>query len=176
MSAPSPPGGQDPDQDPNQEPGQDPGSVGPTGPGPLVVLGAIAAVLGWVIRPLSLRLGVAEPVVTLWSVVVVWLLALLVAALAWRTWRALQRRRVGDRLMEPYQAVNRLVLGKASALVGALLLGGYAGFALAHIAIPATELSGQRLLRGSVNAAGGLALMAAGLWLERACRVRSEPE
>lgn len=141
-----------------------------------MVLGAIAAVLGWATRQLALRLTVAEPVVTLWSVAVVWLLAITVGVLAFRTWRLLQRNRSDRNRLEPYQAVNRLVLGKAAALVGALLLGGYAGFAIAHVGITPTYLSGQRLLRSAVSAVGGLTLMGAGLWLERACRVRSEPE
>ncbi len=165
-----------PEGDPDPERGPDPGSVRATGPGPLVVLGAIAAVLGWAVRPLALRLTIAEPVVTVWSVAVVWLLAIAVAVLAFRTWRLLQRQHSDRTRLEPYQAVNRLVLGKAAALVGALLLGGYAGFAIAHVGIVTTDLSGQRLLRSAISAVGGLTLMSAGLWLERACRVRSEPE
>ena len=34
-----------------------------------------------------------------------------------------------------HQAVNRLALGKACALVGALLLGGYLGYALAQLGV-----------------------------------------
>jgi hypothetical protein len=153
-----------------------PGNVQPTGPGPLVVLGAVAAVLGWSIRPLTIRLDLAEPVISAWSVVVVWVLAAGVGFVAFRTWRILQRpaARLGAPVLAPYQAVNRLVLGKAASLAGAVVLGGYAGFVIAHLGVPPTPLTGQRLLRGAISAAGGAALLVAGLLLERACRVRGE--
>ncbi|MCW2757794.1 MAG: hypothetical protein JWO46_1540 [Nocardioidaceae bacterium] len=154
-----------------------PGNVRPTGPGPLVGLGSVAAVVGWSIRPLSIHFDAAVPVISVWSVVVIWVLAVAVGVVAFRTWRLLQRApgALRDRTpLEPYQAVNRLVLGKAAALAGAVVLGGYAGFAIAHLGIAPTQLSGQRLLRAAIAAAGGLALLVAGLLLERACRVRSE--
>ena len=44
----------------------------------------------------------------------------------WRTWREVHVRR--ERL-EPHRAVNRLVLARACALVGALVAGGYLGYA-----------------------------------------------
>jgi hypothetical protein len=74
----------------------------------------------------------------------------------------------------PYQAVNRLLLGKAAAIAGAMVLGGYAGFAIAHLGITPTELSRQRLVRSGLASLGGLLLMVAGLVLERACRVRGD--
>jgi hypothetical protein len=141
----------------------------------------MAMVLGWSIRPLSIHFDATEPVISAWSVVVLWVLAAAVGFVAYRTWRILQRRRaLGARpgrqsaRFEPYQAVNRLVLGKAAALAGAVVLGGYAGFAIAHLVIPPTELSGQRLLRGGLAALGGLGMLVAGLLLERACRVRHD--
>jgi hypothetical protein len=67
--------------------------------------------------------------------------------------------------------VNRLVLAKSSAITGALVAGGYLGYALTWSGVDA-ELSGERVLR-SVVAAGGAGLVtAAALLLERACRVR----
>jgi hypothetical protein len=166
--------GGDPAPPTEQPPGKPgPANVRPTGPGPLVVLGAAAMVLGWSIRPLSLHFDTTEPVISAWSVVVIWVLSAAVGFVAWRTWRILQRGRGGPRL-EPHQAVNRLALGKAAALVGAVVLGGYAGFAIAHLGITPTELSGQRLLRSSIAAVGGLAMLVAGLLLERACRIRSD--
>ncbi|MGI9155263.1 MAG: DUF3180 family protein [Marmoricola sp.] len=174
VGLPTPPPEDSPDQPPDPTPG--PGGVRPTGAGPLVVLGAAAMVAGWSIRPLSMHFVTAEPVISAWSVVVIWVLATAVGIVALRTWRVLQRDpvRAGAARLEAYQAVNRLVLGKAAALAGAVVLGGYAGFAMAHLGIPHTELSGQRLLRGGLAAAGGLGMLVAGLLLERACRVRSD--
>ncbi|MDQ6641307.1 MAG: DUF3180 family protein, partial [Actinomycetota bacterium] len=123
---------------PPDKPG--PANIRPTGPGPLVALGGPAMVLGWSIRPLSIHFDTAEPVISAWSVVVIWVLAAAVGLVARRTWRILQRDRdtaagTGRPLvrLQPYQAVNRLVLGKAAALAGAVVLGGYAGFAIAHL-------------------------------------------
>ena len=170
-----PDGSLEPPDTPPEVPEPHDGNLRPTGPGPLVVLGALAAFVGWLVRPVTIRLDVAEPVIAVWTVVVVFLLAAGVASVAWRTWRVLQhptRRRVEP--LEPYQAVNRLMLGKAAAMAGAMVLGGYVGFAIAHLGITPTELSRQRLVRSAVAALGGLLLLVAGLVLERACRVRGE--
>jgi len=70
-----------------------------------------------------------------------------------------------------HQAVNRLVLGKTCALVGALLLGGYAGYALAQLGV-GTPAAQERLLRSSLAALAALAMTGAALLLEHACRVR----
>ena len=56
----------------------------------------------------------------------------------------------GHRL-EPHRAVNRLVMAKACALVGALVAGGYAGYALTWLGMEA-ELADQRLLRSAIAA------------------------
>jgi len=169
-----PDGSLDPSDAPSRPP--DPrGNIQPTGPGPLVVLGALAAVFGWLVRPITIRLDVAEPVIAVWTVVVVFLLAAGVGFVAWRTWRILQRPTArGVEPLLPYQAVNRLLLGKAAAMAGAMVLGGYAGFAIAHLGITPTELSRQRLVRSGLASLGGLLLMVAGLVLERACRVRGD--
>jgi hypothetical protein len=94
-----------------------------------------------------------------------------VGTTAWQTWRTVHVRR--DRL-EPHRAVNRLVLGRASALVGALVAGGYAGYAVSWIG-SAAELADQRMLRSALAAACGVLMVVAGLFLERACRVRKRP-
>ncbi len=48
--------------------------------------------------------------------------------------------------LEPHQAVNRLVLARACALVGALVAGGYLGYALSWLGVDA-ELARQRAWR-----------------------------
>jgi integral membrane sensor domain MASE1 len=73
--------------------------------------------------------------------------------------------------LEPHQAVNRLVLARAGALVGALVAGGYAGYAISWIGDPA-ELAGQRILRSVIAVVAGVLIVVGALLLERACRVR----
>lgn len=172
MSAPQDPGrGRDP------SPG--PGAVRPSGPGPLVVAGCLAAVLGWAVRPVSEAFDRPVPLVGWFSVVVVWVLALAVGFVAVRTWLVLQRAVArGDvrrrAQMESFQAVNRMVLGKSAAVVGAAVIGGYAGYALSQLGVPVTPLTGDRVIRSLIATAGGVGLLVAGLLLERACRVRRD--
>jgi hypothetical protein len=105
---------------------------------------------------------------------------LMVAAIlgyaAWATHRMLQRPADGARpvgRLLPHQAVNRLVLAKSCALTGAVVAGGYLGYALSWVGAEA-ELARERILL-SLLAAGGAALTTVGaLLLERACRVRDE--
>ena len=93
--------------------------------------------------------------------------AAIVGGSAYLTRRAV-RRTARDLL--PHQAVNRLVLGKACALAGALIGGGYLGYAVAQLGVgdPAAT---TRLWRSSLAGLAGIALSAAALLLEHACRV-----
>lgn len=154
----------------DHDPDEPRGTVRPTGPaGPSIFVG-IGLVGGWLVRPLSLRIGAAEPRVTWLGIGLVWFLAATVAGAAWSTWRA---RKAGLRL-EPHRAVNRLVLGKACVLVGAALAGGYAGFALAHLGVVDAGAATTQLWHALVAALGGVAMLVAALVLEQACRVPPE--
>jgi hypothetical protein len=146
------------------------GTVRPTGPAGPSIFAALGLVAGWAVRPLTLRTGVVEPRVTWLAIGLVWFLAAVVAGAAWSTWRA-RRERIR---LEPHRAVNRLVLGKACALVGAALAGGYAGFALAHINVPDAGNAATQLWHAVLAALGGVALLVAALLLEQACRVPPE--
>ena len=73
--------------------------------------------------------------------------------------------------MEPRRAVAFLVLGKASALAGALVAGGYLGFALNFLTRLDAASPRDRVIRSAVAVVAGIALMVGGLLLERACKV-----
>ena len=64
-----------------------------------------------------------------------------------------------------------LVLGKASALAGAVVAAGYLVFGLYFVGNLSADLPRQRVIGSGVSALAGVALMVAGLALERACRV-----
>lgn len=169
MSTPAgggPDRGRGPDPERGPGPGHDPHRLRPTAPGLLVGLGCVALVLGWGLRQGSLAFGWPEPDVPWVAVGLVFVIALCAAVAAYQTSRAQQ---AGVRL-EPHRAVNRLVVGKAMALVGAVIAGGYAGFALAQLGT-VSQLAGTRMLHAALAALGGLAVVAAALWLEHACRV-----
>jgi hypothetical protein len=155
----------EPEEEPS--PDQPPGHLRSTEPGPLVVAGVIGLVVGWAVRPLSLRLGYAEPNVSLTAVGGLFFVAAIIGGTAYATRRTVRRNRFE---LEHHQAVNRLVLGKACALVGALALGGYLGYALAQLGVgdPASD---TRLWHSLLAALAALAMTVAALLLELACRV-----
>jgi lysylphosphatidylglycerol synthetase-like protein (DUF2156 family) len=129
-------------------------------------------VLGWLWKRVAESVNGTAPVVSWAQPAALWLVAAVLLITWWQTYRAVQVHR--ERL-EPHRAVNRLVLARAGALVGALVAGGYAGYAIAWIGDPA-ELAGQRILRSVVAVAAGVAMVVGALLLERACRVRSDRE
>lgn len=158
----------DPEEDRDEPRGEEPrGTVRPTGPAPLVTVGVVGLVAGWALRPLALRLGYVEPVVTWLSVNVLFFVAAIVGASAYLTRRTVRRDRFA---LANHQAVNRLVLAKACAIVGALLVGGYVGYAVSQLG-QSDPGSVTRLWRSGLAALGGAALTAASLLLEAACRV-----
>ena len=139
----------------------------------VVTAWAIAGlVLGWLWHPVAERLTGTAPVISWAQPAALWLVAVAIGITTWQTHRAVQVRR--ERL-EPHQAVNRLVLARAGALVGALVAGGYAGYAISWIGDPA-ELAGERILRSVVAVVAGVVIVVGALLLERACRVRKPPD
>lgn len=163
-----------PDERDDTEPPEHPaGHVGPTRPGLLLALGLVGLVLGWLLRPVSIRVAGTAPTVGWTPVLALLLVAAILGAVAWSTQRDLHRR--GVRL-EPHRAVNRLVLAKATALVGALVAGGYLGYALSWWGISDAPLARQRLLLSLVAGVAGVLIVAGSLLLERACRVRDDDE
>ncbi len=136
-----------------------------------MALGTVGLVLGWSVRAVATRLDVTVPTVTWLQVVGLAVGAGIVALTARHTRRAV-RRRSGD--LRAHEAVNRLVLGKACALVGALVAGGYVGAAISWVGA-LSERAEENVVRSAVAALAGAALMVAGLLLERACRTGEEP-
>jgi len=161
-----------PDTDEEREPDPPQGRILPTGPGPLVTAGVIGLVLGWLIRPLALRFDWAEPNVSFTAIGALFFVAAIIGATAYGTRRTVRRNRQD---LAHHQAVNRLVLGKACALVGSLALGGYLGYALAQLGV-ANPASDTRLWHALLGALGALAATLAALALEHACRVPHDEE
>ena len=162
----------DPDRPPEPDPEEEPaGYLEPTAPGVVTAWGVAGLVAGWLVHPVSESLNGTALVVSWVQPGALLLLAAAVGVTAWQTWRAVHVRREH---LEPHRAVNRLVLGRAAALVGALVAGGYAGYAVSWVGSEA-ELAGQRMLRSALAALCGLLLVTGGLLLERACRVRKGP-
>ena len=137
------------DRDDRNEPPPEPppsgGHIRTTSPVAVTGSALLGLVLGWAVRPVSVRLNGAAPTVGWLPVLALAFVALVVGSVAWSTNRSLHRRH--ERL-EPHHAVNRLVLAKSCALAGAVVAGAY-----------------------FVGGVAGVALVACSLLLERACRV-----
>ena len=161
--------GPGPDDD-REDPSDPEGRLRPTSYAVVTLWGVVGLVLGWLWKPVAEHLNGTAPVVSWAQPGALWLVAAAILITWWQTYRAVQVRR--ERL-EPHRAVNRLVLARAGALVGALVAGGYAGYAVSWIGDPA-ELAGQRIVRSVVAVLAGIAMVVGALLLERACRVRED--
>lgn len=147
------------------------GHVRSTSGGSLVICALLGLVLGWSLRPVSIRMNGSAPTVGWLPVLALAFVALVVGSVAWSTYRAVQRRH--EHLL-PHHAVNRLVLAKSCALAGALVAGGYFGYALSWLGLTDAELARQRVLHALVGGVAGAALVVGSLLLERACRVSED--
>ncbi len=151
-------------------PDQPEGHLRPTSVASLAIAAVLGLVSGWVLRPLMVRATGSAPIVTWIQALALVFVAAVMGYLAWHTWQTIQVHR---RRLEDNRAVSRLVLARASALVGALAAGAYAGYGITWLG-DASELADERLLRCGVAAVGALLLMVASLVLERACRVPTD--
>lgn len=145
------------------------GHLEPTGFAAIGASVMAGLVLGWLLHPVSDRFG-NPPVVSWLQPLALFFLAAMLASAAFGTHRTLHVRREP---MEPHRAVNRLVLARACVVVGGLVAGGYFGYAVSWLGVPA-ELGDQRIVRSAVAGLAGAGIVAAALFLERACRVRSD--
>lgn len=134
----------------------------------LIALGAVS----WgVLRVVEIR-GGTTPNLT-WTAptgIAVTALVVLVATVA------LRRRLRGDRPPHPLGTARMAVLGKASAHVGPIVGGLYLGYLV--LLLPDLDVTGRRdraLVSAVALLAAGL-LSAAGLFLERTCRIRGGDE
>jgi cytochrome bd-type quinol oxidase subunit 2 len=159
----------EPPRVPDDEGPEPTGHIRTTSAGSLIGLALTGLVLGWLLRPLSIRLNGTAPTAGWLPVLALGLVAAIIGTVAWSTYRALQVRREH---LEPHRAVNRLVLAKSCALAGALVAGGYLGYALSWVGITEGDLAKQRIAQGVLAGLASVLIVAGSLVLERACRVK----
>jgi len=158
------------------EPSEQRPRMGPTRPSTLVVAGLSALAIAWLV--ISRFYGDFRELPWL-PIAVSAALAILEGYIALTT-RARIERRPGREPVDPLAVARFVVLAKASSLTGALFAGFYGGV-LIWLLVEQFR-SGPAEARSSdlpVAAAGviaALALTAAALWLERACRVPRRPD
>ncbi|HEY6740636.1 MAG TPA: DUF3180 domain-containing protein [Actinopolymorphaceae bacterium] len=121
---------------------------------------ALAGVLGITVQPApwSAALGLV-------------FFAALLGAGAWYVYDRVHRKGRG---VDPLLAVRLFVLGKASALVGALVGGAYGGYALRFVAEFAVPDARDKVWTGLAAFGAGVLVVVVALLLERACRVPKE--
>lgn len=144
------------------------GSVHVTPPRALAVAALFGALAGWVLVVTANAFDIVPPTVPWTAPIGLVLIAALVGVLGYDTRQRLQVRR---ERMQPQRAVAFLVLGKASALAGALVAGGYLGFAVNFVSRLDAIGPRERVVRSAVAIVAGVGLCIAGLLLERACKV-----
>jgi hypothetical protein len=133
----------------------------------------VGLAVGGLVRPAFEQAGGVAPAVG-WSVpFTLGFFAVVLGGLAWSTHRTLH---ADHGRIEPHRAVNLLVLGKASALVGAFMVGAYTGFAVTFVRSWEVPTGRDRVLQSVVAAVVAIAVMVGGMLLERACRVPDDDD
>jgi len=132
------------------------------------VAALFGAVGGWLVVVVCNAFDLTAPQVPWTAPIGVVLITALVGGLAYSTHQRLQVR---HERIPPERAVAFLVLGKASALAGAVVAGGYLVFALMFVSRFDAEAPRERVIRSVVAVVAGVALAVAGMLLERACKV-----
>ncbi|AZA08452.1 DUF3180 domain-containing protein [Corynebacterium pseudopelargi] len=142
----------------------------------LIAVGVFAAVAMWILTKFFYSY---MPTVPASVAMTLWLLAAVVGFAAIRVRQRVEEDAVGqDRSqLNPVTAAKLLVVAKASAWTGALFGGAYIGRAF-YVLPKAQELvaAGEDAPLVVAAALGGVAVSAAGVWLERACSVPPPPQ
>ncbi|MBW6438407.1 DUF3180 domain-containing protein [Actinoplanes hulinensis] len=159
-------------------PGNDPSrrtdpSLRPTRASALIVAALAAAAVGWLLISTNDLFYYISPLP--WTGAgVLGVLAIAEAYLAQNTSARIQRK-PGAPPVQPLAVARYAALAKASSLVGALSAGFTAGL-LIWLLLEPTDEAGSSVPTAATTLAAAIALIAAALWLERACRVPDRPD
>ncbi|MEY9874042.1 membrane protein implicated in regulation of membrane protease activity [Streptacidiphilus sp. MAP12-33] len=145
----------------------------------LAVTTLVAGVLSWAGARLWNSVG-SLPGVPAAAPIVLAVIAVVLAAAAimLRGRLAAQReRRPEAKAVDPLFAARALVLGQASALVAALVTGVYGGMGVFLITLSGASPARQsQALTALFAVLAGVAVMAAGLWLQHICRLPEDED
>jgi hypothetical protein len=139
------------------------GRLRPTSPAGVACWGIVGLLTGWLFH----RAADHVPVVTWAPALALLLVAAILAGTAYATGRSV---RYAERRLAAHQFVNRLLLARASAYVGALVAGGYLGYAVSWLGLDA-DLARSRAVHSAAVGVAGVLVVVTALVLERACRV-----
>ena len=90
--------------------------------------------------------------------------------------RARIRRRPGTRPVQPLVAARAVLVARASALAGALMVGVWGGL-LAYVAPRSGDIAAAAgdTVAAAVGVLGAVGLVAGALWLQHCCRTPDDP-
>jgi hypothetical protein len=157
-------------------PGQDDeNALGPTRIRDLALLGLAVAVIVFLVVRVSYG---SMPPLPLLAGVVLYVLAALEVVIAFVVRSRVADRQIGshDGQLHPLTAARVLALAKASAILGAIATGVWAG-TLVYLLTRQSDLAAAEHDRPGtiVGVIGGVLLVAAALWLEYCCRTPDDP-
>lgn len=152
----------------DKPPAPPPGTVTTTPPLALATAALTGAGFGWLIVVVANSFGFVPPRIPWTTPVALFLVAALVGVLAYTTY---QRIHVRHERVDAQRAVSFLVLGKACALAGALVAGGYLVYGLMFVTRFAADAPRDRVIKSAICVVAGIVMCIAGLLLERACKV-----
>jgi hypothetical protein len=145
----------------------------PTSPGLLLSLAGIAGVTVWALVG-AWTAAQGLPFVPWSAAAIIWAAALAIAIAA-LVLRPRLRRTDKARPLSPFAAARLAALALASSRTGALLVGGYLGYAVVVLGNLDNEYRRRALAVAAVSAVGSAVLIGAGLLLERFCRIPPPP-
>jgi Protein of unknown function (DUF3180) len=147
--------------------------IGPTRIRDLIAYAAAVTLITW----LAMRQWYGDLPRLRWFVPLSLVLLAIAEVLAANQLRDRIRRRPGALPVQPLVAARMLALAKASAVVGAVMVGIWAGL-LVHVVPRLGDLAaaGNDTAVGAFGVVGAVALTAAALWLEYACRTPAPPD
>lgn len=149
--------------------------MGPTKPFDLLVVTVIVGVTAWILVRYNYS---SVPPIPLLAGLVLYLLAVIEAVVGFVVRARVEGRQVGRARgqLHPLTAARVLALAKASAILGAIATGLWAGmlvFLLAQHDVIAAEHDKPGVIVGAI---GGVLLTIAALWLEHCCRAPDDPD
>ncbi|MGZ8177193.1 DUF3180 domain-containing protein [Williamsia sp. SKLECPSW1] len=163
--------------DPRRRPPDDPDQPGlkPTRIRDLFGVAVVTGVVVW----LLVRVSYGQlPPLPLLAGLVLYVLALLEAVIAVIVRSRVSSSQVGraSGQLHPLTAARVLALAKASALLGALAVGVWAGMGLYLLSLSESSAADHDRPAAIVGLIGGVLLAAAAVWLEYCCRTPDDPE
>ncbi|MFT4200179.1 DUF3180 domain-containing protein [Gordonia sp. (in: high G+C Gram-positive bacteria)] len=155
-------------------PDQSEGHLGPTKVRDLVLVAAGAAVLGWVF--IAYNFG-DFPIIRWYTSAVLLVLAALEGSAALVVRRRVADNEVGQapQQLHPVIVARLVALAKASALLGAVAAGGWGAITVYLFRLDDVASANASKAGTIIGALGGIALVAAALWLEQCCRTPDDP-